>query len=153
MLLNICVTSYVTQTCWFSSCVPSVSVHVKDLKSLNHHADCKIMPPSCNLLFIAWQIVYNGLMTVWATGNHLNWEGAHTHCKADTQVNGNSHWHCHGKCLSRCPGLVPYGWIWLGRKKKSPTSGSVDDQKHRYGASKTCCNLVDQMFALCVSAR
>lgn len=58
--------------------VPSVCVHVKDLQSLYHQSVCKITLSLCNLLFIAGQIVYNGLITVWATGNHLTWEGTHT---------------------------------------------------------------------------
>lgn len=112
MLSYISVTCYLPQTCWFSLCVPSVCLHVKDLQ--NHHSDCKITLAPCNLLFIAWQIVCNRLITVW---NHLTWEGTHAHCNTDTQVNGNSCWHSHGKCLSLCPGSVPYGWIWLGREK------------------------------------
>lgn len=155
MLSYISAASYETQTCWFSLCLPSVCVHVKDAQ--NHHPDCKMTLAPRNLLFIAGQIVYNGLMTVWAPGNHLTWEGTHAHCNTDTQVNGNSCWHCHGKCLSQCPGSVPYGWIWLGRGEKKKKK--VCDQRisgwteTQIQCQKTCCNLVDQMFALCVSAR
>lgn len=104
-----------------------------------------MMPSLCNLLVIAWQILYNHLINAWTTGNHLSGEGTHTHCITNTQVNGNTCWHCHGKCLSRLSAI----WLdmtWKAKKKKSVTSGSG---KEKNTCQETCCNLDDQMFVWC----
>lgn len=120
-----------------------------------HQTACKnFCCLSANLLFIAAQIVYNGLITAWATENHSALKGERNHAVTrGTQVNGNRSRRCHGKCLSRCPGPVPYGWRRHGKgggEKNLVTGGSGGWKKT---CQKTCCNLDDQMFALCSSAR
>lgn len=92
----------------------------KDFFKSSRHSDCKITLAPCHLLFIAWQIVHK-----WCDDDCVsNWESPHlggregTHTHTHTQVNGNSCWHCHGKCLS----VSRLGAIWLDLTRKGKKS-------------------------------
>lgn len=97
------------------------------LQSLPHQSACKkkICCLSATPLFLAVQIVYNGLITAQASENHFSLKrgGENSRRNTRTQVNGNQSWRCHGKMFVMLSRLSA---IWLettqekeGRKNKT----------------------------------